>query len=65
MYFRSAYRNEADFKIDNFRKIGNPYDILSIKRIIDDDKSVSKNFERLVSKTLSEVYSKKIMTEKK
>lgn len=58
MYFRSAYRNEADFKIDNFRKIGNPYDILSIKRIIDDDKSVSKNFERLVSKTLSEVYLK-------
>ena len=58
MYFRSAYRNEADFKIDNFRKIGNPYDILSIKRIIDDGKSVSKNFERLVSKTLSEVYLK-------
>lgn len=58
MYFRSAYRNEADFKIDNFRKVDSPYDSLSIKRIIDDDKSVSKNFERLVSKTLSEVYSK-------
>lgn len=58
MYFRSAYRNEADFKIDNFRKVDNPCDTLSLKRIIDDDKSVSKNFERLVSKTLSEVYSK-------
>ena len=49
---RSAYRNESDFQIDQIRTT-RPADTGSrINRIIDRDVSVSKNYERLVWRSL-------------
>lgn len=59
MYFRSAHRNEADFTITQFSIMNKPYEDLRLEKIIDNDTSVSDNFQRLVGTTISDVYSEK------
>ena len=57
MYFRTAYRNDPDFNITNFGKIGAPQDNLKVHRFIDNDQTVSENYQRLVHSTMVGVYS--------
>ncbi|MGK9367325.1 AAA family ATPase [Melioribacter sp. Ez-97] len=44
MYFRTAYRNDPDFNISNFTRIGARHEKLRIKRFIDNDQAVSLNY---------------------
>lgn len=55
-YFRSAYRNEPDFKIDSMQRQKNPTDILRLSTLIQNDQTVSKNYQRLVANTISGVF---------
>ncbi len=57
MYFRTAYRNDPDFNISNFNKVGIPYEQNRIDKIIQNDQTVSQNFQRLISETLKGIYS--------
>ncbi|MDA1141998.1 MAG: AAA family ATPase, partial [Planctomycetota bacterium] len=56
MYFRTAYRNEADFKVSNFSRVGTPWDQRRFTKLIQSDASVSQNYQRLVQNTLTGVY---------
>ncbi len=55
-YFRSAYRNEPDFKIDSMRRQGDPTESVRLQTLIQDDQTVSNNYQRLVSNTISGVF---------
>ena len=55
-YFRSAYRNEPDFKIDSMTKQGDPTDGVRLKTLIQNDSTVSSNYQRLVSNSISKLY---------
>lgn len=57
MYFRTAYRNEPDFNIGSFSKVGVPHEAIRFQRFIDNDQTVSQNYQRLIYNTLSGVYS--------
>lgn len=57
MYFRTAYRNEPDFNVTSFSRLGVPTDNIRFQRLIDNDQSVSQNYQRLIYSTLSSVYS--------
>lgn len=57
MYFRTAYRNDPDFRLDRFERVGAPYETPTFNRAIDNDQAVSRNYQRLVHKTLTGVYS--------
>jgi predicted ATPase len=57
MYFRTAYRNDPDFNVSSFSRLGAPTDNLRFQRLIDNDQSVSQNYQRLIYSTLSSVYS--------
>ena len=52
---RSAYRNEADFRIEQLRATKPDGAETRIARIIDLDESVSKNYERMVWKRLQDL----------
>ena len=52
---RSAYRNEADFRISNLRATNSQDAEPRIARIIDRDESVSRNYERMVWKRLQDL----------
>ncbi|MDC1069077.1 AAA family ATPase [Candidatus Kapabacteria bacterium] len=56
-YFRSAYRNEADFTISGLQKVGSALDATRISRLIDNDASVSDNYQRIVSQSVEKLYS--------
>lgn len=58
-YFRTAYRNEPDFNINNLHKQSNPTESLRFQNLIQNDISVSENYQRLISLTLSGVYDNK------
>ncbi len=55
-YFRTAYRNEADFTIKNLNKQYDPTKKIRFETLIKNDISVSENYQRLVSATLSGVF---------
>lgn len=57
MYFRTAYRNDPDFNISSFSRTGEPQKNMRFPRFIDDDKTVSLNYQRLIYDTLLGVYS--------
>jgi len=56
-YIRSAYRNEADFTISGLNQVGSPLDNPRIYRLIDNDASVSDNYQRIVSHSIAKVFS--------
>ncbi len=56
MYFRSAYRNDPDFNISTFTKVGAPSEHLKFGKLIDDDRSVSQNYQRLIHNTMTKLY---------
>ncbi len=56
VYVRSAYRNEAEFNLDSFRRVGPVTHELRLARLIENDTAVSLNYQRLVSDGLEDVY---------
>ncbi len=57
-YFRTAYRNETDFTITQLKKQADPTDF-KFNTLSENDVTVSDNYQRLISQTLSGVYNKK------
>ena len=57
-YVRSAYRNEADFHLENLSINSAQIEKNPLTRIIDDDQSVSANYGRLMLKGHDDLYFK-------
>lgn len=55
-YFRTAYRNEADFTVSNLNKQNNPAESIKLQNLMQNDQTVSENYQRLVAQTLAGVY---------
>ena len=60
VYIRSAFRNEADFAVNNFSRLASPLDNPRISRLIDNDISVSDNYQRLIMLTIDGIYDSSI-----
>jgi energy-coupling factor transporter ATP-binding protein EcfA2 len=56
-YFRSAYRNEADFTINSIQRFDVNHEQNRLQRLIDNDVTVSINYQKLVSETVSRLYA--------
>lgn len=56
-YFRTAHRNEPDFTTSNLSRQNNPKDQIKYNTLMDTDRTVSENYQRLVSNTLSGVFN--------
>ena len=56
IYVRSAHRNEADFSLQGLSQMPAPLDSPRVQRSIDNDLSVSQNYQRLILETLGTVY---------
>lgn len=54
-YFRSAYRNEPDFSISNFRQQQDPKQSYKLN-LMSTDITVSENYQRLVSSAISGLF---------
>ena len=52
VYSRSAYRNEPQFQIKQISRLGDPLQNIPVKSMIENDASVSRNFQKLVSQAL-------------
>ena len=55
-YFRSAYRNEPDFQIQAMQKQNDPTQSVRLSTLIQNDQTVSSNYQRLIANTISGVY---------
>jgi len=55
-YFRTAYRNEPDFTVNNLNKQNDPRKHLRLETLMHNDITVSENYQRLISATLSGVF---------
>ena len=58
-FVRSAYRNDPEFQIHNLQRVGDPLDEIRARRMIDNDGAVVKNFQRLVSQAIEDVFDPK------
>lgn len=58
-YFRSAYRNEPDFKINSMHKQKNPTESARLDSLIQNDQTVSANYQRLIAYTISGIFNSK------
>mgnify|MGYP000913494161 FL=1 len=56
-YFRSAYRNEPNFKIEAMRKQGDPTLSPRLLSLVENDITVSENYQRLVADSVAMLYS--------
>ena len=56
LYFRTAHRNEPDFTTSNLSRQANPKESIKFDTLMNTDMSVSENYQRLVSNTLSSVF---------
>lgn len=56
IYQRTAFRNEAEFSIDNFAAMPPALQAARPRRLIDTDMSVSENYRRMIWQTLEGVY---------
>jgi predicted ATP-dependent endonuclease of OLD family len=57
-YFRTAYRNEPDFTVNNLNKQQDPTKHIRLETLMQNDITVSENYQRLISATLSGVFEK-------
>ena len=57
-YFRSAYRNEPDFQIDSMKRQQDPIESVRLESLIQNDQTVSANYQRLIANTISGVFDK-------
>lgn len=56
-YFRTAYRNEANFFINSLNKQNDPRNDIRIQSFSQNDATVSQNYQRLVSRTVNDLYN--------
>lgn len=56
-YFRSAFRNEADFTVSSIERMPSPFESLKVLRLMDNDASVSDNYRRLLFQSIEDVFS--------
>ena len=56
LYVRTAYRNDPDFSITGFNRPSVPSDTLRFSRVIENDQTVSENYQRLVYDTTAAIY---------
>lgn len=56
VYVRSAYRNDPQFRVSSLEHQGNPLDQVPFTRMIDNDAAVSRNYRRLASKGLVDLW---------
>jgi predicted ATP-dependent endonuclease of OLD family len=56
-YFRTAYRNEADFTVEGLTKQNDPTQQIKLETLMQNDVTVSENYQRLISQTLSGVFN--------
>jgi len=56
LYLRSAYRNDPDFTIAGINKSNSPAETLRLNRVIDNDQTVSDNYQRVIYDTMAAVY---------
>ena len=57
-YIRSAYRNDPEFQINQFRRTGDLLDEIRVRRMIDNDAAVSSNYQRLVANAVEDVFER-------
>ena len=57
LYIRTAYRNDADFTSAQISAQPSPVDRPQFNRLIEDDKTVSGNYQRLLLDSISKLYS--------
>ena len=60
IYVRTAFRNEADFSVSSFNRLGSPLDQERTQRMIDNDVAVSENYQRLLMQTIDGVYDESL-----
>ncbi len=58
-YFRTAYRNDPEFQIQTLERLGDHLDENRFFRMIDNDAAVARNFQRLASQALEDVFEPK------
>ena len=58
-YVRSAYRNDPEFQIHNLERVGDPLNEVRVGRMIDNDAAVARNFQRLTSQAIEDVFDPK------
>jgi predicted ATPase len=58
-YIRSAYRNESDFTTAGLSNVGRAIDGRRVYRMLDPDARVNENYQRIVSKSFSDIFSGK------
>ena len=58
LYFRTAYRNDPDFQVSNLSRVGDPFDERRINRMIDNDEAVSRNYQKMASQGLEDLYGR-------
>ena len=57
LYVRTAYRNDADFSSSRIQAQASPVESPGFNRLIEDDKTVSGNYQRLLIDSMSKLYS--------
>ena len=57
-YIRTAYRNDPEFQINQLSRTGDLLDEVRIRRMIDNDAAVSKNYQRLVGNAVEDVFER-------
>ena len=60
IYQRSAFRNEPEFELSHLSRLSSPLETVRVNRMIDNDSTVSDNYQRLVLETLDGVYNDEI-----
>jgi energy-coupling factor transporter ATP-binding protein EcfA2 len=56
LYVRTAYRNDPDFSVSGFNRPNVPSETVRFSRVIENDQTVSENYQRLVYDTMAGVY---------
>jgi energy-coupling factor transporter ATP-binding protein EcfA2 len=56
LYVRTAYRNDPDFSVSGFNRPNVPSETVRFGRVIENDQTVSENYQRLVYDTMAGVY---------
>lgn len=56
-YFRSAYRNEPDFQVESMHRQNNPTENIRLHSLIQNDQTVSSNYQRLIANSINGLYS--------
>ena len=62
LYIRTAYRNDADFDTSRIRAQPSPVESPTFTRLIEDDKTVSSNYQRLLLESINTLYSQESKT---